>query len=33
MTRKSNRVHFDTGHMRVAADSDQKMIKRLLGQG
>ncbi|HZS86879.1 MAG TPA: bL35 family ribosomal protein [Chloroflexota bacterium] len=33
MTRKSNRVHFDTGHMRVAADSDQKMIKRLLGKG
>jgi len=33
MTRKSNRVHFDTGHFRVAAESDQKRIKRLLGQG
>jgi large subunit ribosomal protein L35 len=33
MTRKSKRVHFDTGHFRVAAESDQKRIKRLLGQG
>ncbi len=32
MTRKSNRVHFETGHFRVAAASDQKRIKRLLGK-
>lgn len=32
MTRKSNRVHFETGHMRVAAKGDQKTIERLLGK-
>lgn len=32
MTRKSKRVHFETGHMRVAAKGDQKMIERLLGK-
>jgi large subunit ribosomal protein L35 len=32
MTRVSKRVHFDTGHMQVAAKGDQKMIKRLLGK-
>lgn len=32
MTRKSNRVHFATGHMRVASKVDQKKIERLLGK-
>lgn len=32
MTRKSNRVHFETGHFRVAASGDQKTIERLLGK-
>lgn len=32
MTRKSNRVHFETGHYRVAAKSDQKTIHRLIGK-
>ena len=32
MTRKSKRVHFETGHMRVAAPNDQKRIERLLGK-
>lgn len=32
MSRKSNRVHFETGDMRVAAKSDQPMIERLLGR-
>ena len=32
MTRVSKRVHFQTGKMRVAADSDQKRLERLLGR-
>jgi len=31
MTRVSKRVHFETGHMRVAAPGDEKQIKRMLG--
>ena len=31
MTRVSKRVHFETGHMRVAAKGDQKNAERLLG--
>ena len=32
MMRQSKRVHFETGHMRVAAKNDQKKIERLLGK-
>ena len=32
MMRQSKRVHFETGHMRVAAKNDQKRIERLLGK-
>jgi large subunit ribosomal protein L35 len=31
MTRKSKRVHVQTGRMRVAAANDQRTAERLLG--
>ncbi len=31
MTRKSKRVHFKTGGMRVVSKPDQKTAERLLG--
>jgi large subunit ribosomal protein L35 len=31
MTRVSKRVHFETGHMRVASSGDTKQAKRMLG--